>query len=61
MDLSQSQTPLLVGRAAAELLMLDNMMERTGTIQWVEDLIEEFDLYDENGSRPTQRYAERQR
>jgi dehydrogenase/reductase SDR family protein 1 len=61
MDLSQSQTQLLVGRAAAELLMLDNMMERTGTIQWVEDLIEEFDLYDEYGSRPTQRYAERQR
>ena len=40
MDLSQSQTPLLVGRAAAELLMLDNMMERTGTIQWVEDILD---------------------
>lgn len=61
MDLSQSQTPLLVGRAAAALLMLDDLMSRTGTIQWVEDLIEEFDLYDENGSRPTQRYAERVR
>ena len=60
MDLSQSQTPLLVGRAATALLMQDDLMKRTGTIQWVEDLIEEFDLYDENGHRPTQRYAERQ-
>lgn len=59
MDLSQSQTPLLVGRAAAALLMVDDMMSRTGTIQWVEDLVEEFDLYDEKGSRPTQRYAAR--
>jgi len=59
MDLSQSQTPLLVGRAATELLMLEDMMSRTGTIQWVEDLVEEFDLYDENGGRPTQRYAAR--
>ena len=60
MDLSQSQTPLLVGRSAAALLSSDNPMARTGSIQWVEDLVEEFDLYDENGSRPTQRYAQRQ-
>ena len=60
MDLSQSQTPLLVGRAAVSLLLQDDLMSRTGTIQWVEDLIEEFDLYDEKGSRPTQRYADRQ-
>ncbi len=60
MDLSQSQTPLLVGRAAAALLASDNLMARSGSIQWVEDLVEEFDLYDENGSRPTQRYAQRQ-
>ncbi len=59
MDLSQSQTPLLVGRAVAALLATDNLMERTGTIQWVEDVIDEFDLYDENGSRPTVRYADR--
>jgi len=59
MDLTQSQTPLLVGRAATALLMSDDMMSRTGTIQWVEDLIEEFDLYDENGSRPTEKYAQR--
>ncbi len=57
MDLSQSQTPLLVGRAATSLLMSDDLMSRTGTIQWVDELIEEFDLVDENGSRPTQKYA----
>ena len=60
MDLSQSQTPLLVGRSVAALLTSDNLMSRTGSIQWVEDLVEEFDLFDENGNRPTQRYAERQ-
>jgi dehydrogenase/reductase SDR family protein 1 len=59
MDLSQSQTPLLVGRAATSLLMSDDMKARTGTIQWVEDLIEEFDLLDENGARPTQKYGQR--
>ena len=59
MDLSQSQTPLLVGRSVAAPLTADNLMERTGTIQWVEDLVDEFDLYDENGSRPTVRYADR--
>ena len=60
MDLSQSQSPLLVGRAATALLMSEEMMSRTGSIQWVEDLVEEFDLYDENGKRPTERYAARQ-
>ncbi len=60
MDLSQSQSPLLVGRAATALLMSEDMMSRTGSIQWVEDLVEEFDLYDENGKRPTERYAARQ-
>jgi NAD(P)-dependent dehydrogenase (short-subunit alcohol dehydrogenase family) len=52
MDLSKTQTPLFVGRAAAALLAADDLMERTGTIQWVEDLAEEFDLTDENGQRP---------
>jgi len=59
MDLSQSQTPLLVGRSVAALLATDDLMRRTGSIQWVENLIDEFDLYDENGSRPTLRYADR--
>ena len=52
MDLSTSQTPLLVGRAAVALLTAKDLMDRTGTIQWVEDLIVEFDLYDEHGKRP---------
>ena len=59
MDLSQAQTPLLVGRSVAALLGTDDLMSRTGTIQWVENLVEEFDLYDENGSRPTVKYADR--
>ena len=52
MDLSQSQTPLLVGRAAVKLLTAKNLMERSGSIQWVEDLIDEFDLVDEHGRKP---------
>lgn len=52
MDLSTAQTPLFVGRAAAALLGADDLMERSGTIQWVEDLAVEFDLTDENGARP---------
>ena len=57
MDLSQSQTPLLVGRSVAALVQAEGLIERTGSIQWVENLVDEFDLYDENGARPTQRYA----
>ncbi len=60
MDLSKSQTPLFVGRAAAALLADDNLMARSGTIQWVEDLANEFDILDENGRRPPG-YAQRQR
>jgi dehydrogenase/reductase SDR family protein 1 len=52
MDLSKSQTPLLVGRAAAKLLNAKNLMDRTGTIQWVEDLVDEFNLVDEHGRKP---------
>lgn len=52
MDLSQAQTPLFVGRTAAALLAADDLMERSGSIQWVEDLADEFDLYDEHGKRP---------
>ncbi len=58
MDLSKSQTPLYVGRCAVALLAADDLMSRSGTIQWVEDLGEEFDLYDENGQRPPG-YADR--
>ena len=52
MDLSQSQTPLFVGRTAAALLAADDLQARSGTIQWVEDLAEEFDITDESGTRP---------
>ena len=59
MDLSKSQTPLFVGRAATALLGADDLMDRSGSIQWVEDLAEEFDLYDEHGKRPPP-YAQRE-
>jgi len=52
MDLSGMQTPLFVGRTAAALLTSDNLMARSGSIQWVEDLAEEFDINDEHGNRP---------
>jgi NAD(P)-dependent dehydrogenase (short-subunit alcohol dehydrogenase family) len=52
MDLSTLQTPFFVGRTAAALLDADDLMTRSGTIQWVEDLAEEFDILDENGKRP---------
>ncbi len=58
MDLSQSQTPLFVGRAAVALLTAHDLMVRSGSIQWVEDLAEEFDIRDEDGRRPP-RYARR--
>ena len=52
MDLEKAQSTLFVGRAAAALLSADDLMERSGSIQWVEDLAEEFDLLDEKGKRP---------
>ena len=51
-DLADAQTPTLVGEAAAALLAADDLLDRSGTIQWVEDLVEEFDLVDEHGRRP---------
>jgi len=52
MDLSTMQTPQFVGRAAAALLASHDLMDRSGTIQWVEDLAEEFDITNADGSRP---------
>ncbi len=54
MDLSEAQTPLFVGRCVCELLKSGDVMNRTGTIQWVQNLGEEFDVLDENGRRPVQ-------
>ncbi len=60
MDLSTMQTPTFVGRAALALLTADDLKTRSGSIQWVEDLAEEFDLVDEHGKRPPP-YADRRR
>jgi len=51
-DLSDSQTPLFVGRSTAALLAADDLKARSGSIQWVEDLAAEFDIVDEHGRRP---------
>lgn len=58
MDLSGMQTTTFVGRTAAALLTADDLMQRSGSIQWVEDLAEEFDITDEHGKRPPG-YAQR--
>lgn len=51
-EVPDAQTPLLVGRSVAALAQASDCMARSGSIQWVEDLVDEFDLYDENGNRP---------
>lgn len=51
-DVSQLQTTLFVGRCAVAALTAPDRMERSGNIEWVEDLAEEFDIVDENGTRP---------
>ncbi len=50
-DLSTSQTTLLVGRTIATLATAPDLMARSGSIQWVEDVSEEFDVRDEFGNR----------
>jgi dehydrogenase/reductase SDR family member 1 len=50
-DLSTSQTTLLVGRTIAALATAPDLMARSGSIQWVEDVSEEFDVRDEFGNR----------
>jgi dehydrogenase/reductase SDR family member 1 len=49
-DLSKAQTTLGVGRAIAALAIAPDLMERSGTIQWIEDISAEFDVRDENGN-----------
>ena len=58
-DLSASQSTLLVGRTIAALATVPDLMARSGSIQWVEDVADELDIVDENGTRPTARYAGR--
>ena len=48
----EAQTPLLVGRSVAAVVQADDLMSRSGSIQWVEDLVDEFGLVDENGNQP---------
>jgi dehydrogenase/reductase SDR family member 1 len=48
-DLAQSQTPLLVGRTIAALATAPDLMDRSGSIQWVEDVSHDMDIRDENG------------
>ncbi len=57
-DTSHLQTPLVVGRAAAAVVTADDLMDRSGSIQWVEDLGDEFGLVDEHGNPPP-KYARR--
>lgn len=57
-DLEDAQTPLVVGRAVGALATAPDLMERTGTVQWVEDLGREFGLVDEHG-RPPPPYGRR--
>jgi len=49
-DLTKAQTTLGVGRAIAALAVAPDLMDRSGTIQWVEDISAEFDVRDENGN-----------
>ena len=57
-DIEGAQTPLMVGRTVAALATAPDLMERSGSVQWVEDLSEEFDLVDEHG-RHAAKYAKR--
>lgn len=52
MNLDDAQSPLFVGRTVAALATADDRLDRSGTIQWVEDLAAEFDIVDEDGKRP---------
>jgi len=51
-DLSTFQTPLFVGRTVAAFAGSESQLDRSGDILWVEDLADEFDIVDENGTRP---------
>jgi dehydrogenase/reductase SDR family protein 1 len=57
-DVGDAQTPLAVGRCLVAVAHAPDLMARSGTVQWIEDLAEEFDVLDEFGRRPP-RYARR--
>jgi NAD(P)-dependent dehydrogenase (short-subunit alcohol dehydrogenase family) len=58
-EMDTAQTPLGVGRALAALITAPDLMARSGSIQWVEDLGREFGTVDEFG-RPPAAYGNRQ-
>jgi hypothetical protein len=43
---------LVVGRCIAALAGAPDLMERSGSIQWVEDVGPEFGIVDEHGRSP---------
>jgi dehydrogenase/reductase SDR family member 1 len=49
-DLSKSQTPIGVGRTVVALATAEDLLARSGTIQWVEDVSRDFDVRDEHGN-----------
>ncbi|MFT6761834.1 MAG: dehydrogenase/reductase SDR family protein 1 [Candidatus Aldehydirespiratoraceae bacterium] len=51
-EMEQAQTPLGVGRTVAALAALPDLMDRSGSIQWVEDVAVEFGITDEHGRMP---------
>jgi NAD(P)-dependent dehydrogenase (short-subunit alcohol dehydrogenase family) len=51
-DMDGAQTPLVVGRCIAALAGAPDLMERSGSIQWVEDVGPEFGIVDEHGRSP---------
>ncbi len=59
-DIEGAQTTLAVGRTIAALASAPDLMDRSGSIQWVEDVAEEFGIVDEHGRTPA-KYAKRVR
>ena len=57
-EMDSAQTPLAVGRSIASLASAADLMARSGSIQWVEDLGREFGIVDEYG-RPPAAYSKR--
>lgn len=57
-DLSGAQTTLGVGRTIAALASAPDLMERSGTIQWIEDVAEQLGIVDEHGNALA-KYAKR--
>ena len=58
LEMTTAQTPLVVGRSVAALATSPDLMARSGSIQWVEDLGQEFGFVDEYGRAPAA-YAKR--